>query len=75
MDFWFNIAVSVVLGLADSIIKNEVSRDKYRRVMTKIRDVLNVAFPATDFPQGTSRLTDAAFAKEVAAQKKVIAAI
>lgn len=60
-EYLIQMAASLILSVVDGTIKNPEARARYRRVMTKIRDVLLIAYPLETFDAGTSRVPDADF--------------
>lgn len=63
-DFFFNLGVTAVLSILEVVIKNPKSRATYRRVMTKLRDKLNEAYPVENYPLNSSRIPDNKFKPE-----------
>lgn len=60
-EYLIQMAASLILSVIEATIKNTDARNKYRRVMTKIRDVLLIAYPLETFDAGTSRISDNEF--------------
>lgn len=61
MDYLLTLAITLILAAIDAAIKNTGKRAAMRRVFTKVRDGLLVAYPVETYPVGSSRISDSDF--------------
>ena len=45
MDFWLRMALSIVFGVLEEVIKNPAKKAAVKRAMVKLRNALLLAYP------------------------------